>query len=103
MHHVLWLGISDQHVVITSIPHISKFRPMKHETTLQHEIRDFLPRGRFAEENRLTGHDAGISSRAVKTMNLPIEAKKLHREPDSPEIWRMEVLVLLIAKEIGFR
>lgn len=73
MHHVLWLGIGDQHVVLTPIPHISKSRPMKHETTLQHEIRDFLPRGRFAEENRLTRHDAGISSRAVKAMNVPIE------------------------------
>lgn len=86
MHHILWLGIGDQHVVLTSIPHISKSRPMKHETTLPHEIRDFLSRGRFAEENRLTGHDAGISSGAVKTMNLPIEAKKLHREPDTLEV-----------------
>lgn len=34
MHRVLWLGISDKHVVLTPIPHIAKSRPMKHETPL---------------------------------------------------------------------
>lgn len=86
MHHILGLGICHKDVVFAAIPDISKSRPMKHETTFQHESRDFLSRGRFAEEDRLTGHDAGISSRAVKAMNLPIEAKKLHRESDSLEV-----------------
>lgn len=86
MHHILGLGICRQHVVLGTIPDISKSCPMKHETTFLHESCDFLPRGWPAEEDRLTGDDAGVAARAVNAMNSPVEAKQLCREPNAFQI-----------------